>query len=368
MARASARIDRRALNRATLARQLLVARERGAVGAVARVVGVQAQLPRPAFVGLWTRTRELTRADVAGSLERRELVRATLMRATLHLCTAADYPAMRAAIAPALEKAQRAILKQRGASLDAARLVDEARPLLAESPRTFEEIRAHLAAMHPEADERAMGYAIRTSLPLVQVPDGGAWSFPTAPRFALADTWLGTPIDLAAREPDELVRRYLAAYGPSTLADIQAWTGLPGLRASTKAMGDELRTFRDEKGSELFDLAGSPLPGPDLDVPVRFLPEWDNAIVARSDDRLLAGEHRAHVFRPGLRVLATLLVDGFVAGTWSITRKKSIATLEITPFTTIPKKTRSEIEREGDALVAFVEPDAPAREVRFGGL
>ncbi|UJR82004.1 winged helix DNA-binding domain-containing protein [Sandaracinus amylolyticus] len=362
-------LSRRAVGRATLARQMLLEREKtSTLDAIERLIGVQAQLPRPPFVGLWSRVEGFRREDLADLLRRREVVRATSLRTTLHLMSARDYVALRGVIAPVLARALASITKARGATLDVDQLVAEARPFFAAEPRDFEAVRAHLAALHPDADDRAMGYAIRTSLPLVQVPTDDAWSFPAQADFALADAWLGTTIDARETAPDALVRRYLAAYGPASVADAQAWTGLGGLRPTFDAMKDELRVLADERGRELFDLEDAPRPGEDASAPLRFLPEWDGAIVARADERFVAAEHRQHVFLSALRVAPTVLIDGVVAATWKIDRKKTGATLTVTPFDTIAKKVRPELEQEADALLAFHEPDAPKRELKIASL
>src|SRR5262245_59886204 len=243
----------RQLNRATLARQLLLKRERIApLRAVETLVAMQAQFPRPPFLGLWTRVAGFARADLAGLLERRQAVRATLLRGTLHLATAKDYVALRPALEPALESGLAAILRAKGVELDLDRLVRHARGILAGGPLTFEEIREGLLKAEPQANERAMGYAVRMLLPLVQVPvDDAAWSFTTPPRFALAEKWLGRAVPAGKAAPaDQLVLRYLAAYGPSSVADVQAWSGLRGLREAVERLRPRLRAFRDEGGRE----------------------------------------------------------------------------------------------------------------------
>jgi hypothetical protein len=345
----------RQLNRATLARQMLLARKRVTpVKAVEQLLGLQAQLPRPPMVGLWSRLERLEREDVVRQLLDRRIVRATTMRATLHLLSAADYLRFRGPLQAALD---RAMPKQRADGLDFDHLVDVGRSFFS-TPRTFDAFRDHLETRHPKADVRAMAYAVRTRLPLVMVPTKSPWGFPVQAEFVVADTWLGNaPSDV--RTTDALVLRYLEAFGPATVADMQAWSGLQGLKAVMEALRPKLHTFKGEGRTELFDLPDAPRPAEDTPVPVRFLPEWDNIIVSRSDARLLAPAHRPAVFRPGLRVLATVLVDGMVAGIWKTERKAAAATLIVEPFTPLPKRVRAEIEEEGQALLRFVEPDAP---------
>jgi hypothetical protein len=356
-------------NRATLARQMLLAREKVApLKAIERLVALQAQWPRPPFVGLWSRVTGFARADLAKLLDQRKVVRATSLRGTLHVVTARDFVALRPTLQPILDAGMRSRVRQRGVAVDADRVVARARAILADGPRTFEELRERLLHDDPEGDERAMGYAVRMLLPLVQVPGGAsAWSFPTQARFALADKWLGHPIATDAEpRPEELVLRYLAAYGPANVADAQAWSGVPALRLTFEALRPRLVSFRDEQGRELFDLPKAPRPAGNVPAPVRLVPEYDNLIAARADERFVARRDRPRVFLSALRIAATVLVDGFVAGTWKIERSKTVATITIDPFAPFAARTKKETAAEADALLRFAEPDAPAFDVRFG--
>jgi Winged helix DNA-binding domain len=359
----------RQIGRATLARQMLLARERTTpLLAIARLVGMQAQWPRPPFVGLWSRVQGFARADLAKLIEARKVVRATSLRGTLHLLTAKDFVALRRTLQPVLEGGMRTILRRKGAAVDVGRVVVQARALLAEEPRTFEELREQLSRDDPGGDERAMGYAVRMLLPLVQVPDGeSAWAFPTAARFALAEKWLGQKIPTEGEpQPDQLVLRYLAGYGPASVVDAQSWSGVSGLREAFEALRPRLVALRDEHGRELFDLPKAPRPPGDVAAPVRFVPEYDNLIAARADERFVARGDRPRVFLSALRIAATVLVDGFVAGTWKIERTKTTARMTIDPFAPFAARTRKEVAAEGDALLHFAEPDARAFELRFG--
>jgi hypothetical protein len=356
----------RALNRATLSRQLLLEREKlPLVRAVERLVALQAQQAKPPFVGLWSRVEGFRREDLTRLLQRREVVRATLMRGTLHLTTAKDYVALRAAFSAMLEASAHAILRERAKDLDVEPLLVAAREYLAEEPRTFEEVRDLLVERHPGADERAMGFLVRMYLPLVQVPTDAQWGFPPATDFALAESWLGEPLDPQPRL-DMLVLRYLAAFGPATASDAQTWTGLKGLKDVLASLKPKLRAFRDEQGRELFDLPKAPRPPEDMPAPMRFLPEFDSLVLGHDDrTRLVADAHRSRLITKNLRIPATFLVDGFVMGTWKGERKKATATLVAEPFATLTKKTRDALAEEGEALLRFIEPDARAFEVRF---
>ncbi len=359
-------LSTRQLNRALLARQMLLSREAGTPpGAVERLAGLQAQLARPPFVGLWTRLEGFRRGDLLNPLHRREIVRVTAMRGTLHLMTAADYLGLRGTLQPMLSRGMQSILRERATALDIAVLEKEARAFFGGAPATFDALRDHLKAKFPEGDERAMAYAIRMHLPLVQVPTDAPWGFPAAADFAMAESWLGTKISMEPEPAHELVRRYLAAFGPATPGDAQAWSGLQGLREVFETLRPELITCRDERKRELFDLPDAPRPPEDAPAPVRFLPEFDNLVLAHDDrTRVIAGEHRPKVVLKNLQVRATFLADGFVAGTWKIERKKKVAVLILEPFGKLTKPALAALEKEGDALLRFVEEDAEVREVR----
>ncbi|HEX6900375.1 MAG TPA: winged helix DNA-binding domain-containing protein [Thermoanaerobaculia bacterium] len=357
----------RQLNRALLARQMLLSRETTpVVAAVERLVGLQAQLARPPFAGLWTRLAGFQRGDLTGPLQERRIVRATAMRGTIHLMSAADYVGLRGAIQPALTRGMKAILRDRAENLDVAALEAEARAFFGGKAATFDALRNHFKAKDPQADERAMAYVIRNLLPLVQVPTDAPWGFPAAADFALAETWLGKKVPTEPAPAHELVRRYLAAFGPATPGDAQAWSGLQGLRQVFEDLRPDLVTFRDARKRELFDLPEAPRPAEDTETPVRFVPEFDNLVLAHDDrTRVIADEHRPRVTLKNLQVLATFLVDGFVAGTWKVERKKKTAALILEPFGKLDRKTVKALEAEGDALLRFVEADAETREVRF---
>ena len=266
-----------------------------------------------------------------------------------------------------LDAGIRVILEALGARVDPGRLTRQAREILSEGPQTFEEVRDRLKRAEPGTNERALGFAVRMLLPLVQVPTGkeAAWAFPANARFALADEWLGKPIptDGPART-EALVLRYLAAYGPASVADAQAWSGLPKLRETFEALRPRLVAFRDEARRELFDLPDAPRPDAGVPAPVRLIADYDNLITTRHDERFVARSHRPRVFLPGLRVAATVLVDGFVAGTWRLDRKKDVATLSVEPFAALPARARRELVAEGESLLRFCEPDARSFEVR----
>ena len=327
--------------------------------AIERLAGLQAQEPRPPFVGMWSRVEEFARRDLIGALGDGSVVRGMLMRATLHAVSAADFRAFRAAVQPVLSGAFAGVNKRITGGVDIDAVVPAARELLASRPRTFNELRALLSERFPDVNPRGLGYAARTHLPLTMVPTADRWGFPRDARFALAEAG-------EDEAPEPLVRRYLAAFGPASAADAQTWSGLRGLAPVLEAM-DDLERFEDDRGRTLFDLADAPRPDADAPAPVRFLPEFDNLVLAHADrTRLLDEQHRPRVVTKNLRVKATFLVDGRVAGTWKSERKGKKATLALEPFARLRKADAAALAREGEALLRFVEEDAASFEVRVG--
>jgi hypothetical protein len=359
-------LSARELNRATLARQLLLAREAIGPGeAIGRLAGLQAQEAAPPFLGLWTRLEGFEREQLLAALNDRSVVRATLMRATLHLLGADDYRAFRPALQPAMERALRA-LGERAAGLEPERVLPAARALLLERPRGFTDLRRLLQEQFPGMNDRALGYFVRTHVPLVMVPSDARWGFPPVADFTLAESWLGEA-DLEGGTVEELVLRYLAAFGPAGVADAQTWSGLQGLAPVFEALRPQLLVFRGERGRrELFDLPDAPRPGDDVPAPARFLPEFDNLVLAHADrTRLVADEHRGRLVTKNLRVRAVFLWDGMVAGTWELERTRGVATLVLAPFQPLPARARKELTAEGEALLRFAAGDAPSFAVQI---
>lgn len=354
----------RELNRTTLARQMLLSRESGsAPDAVSRLVGLQAQSAMAPFIGLWTRVPGLSREEVAGLVEDKTVLKATMMRGTLHLVTAEDYLRFRSTLQPVLDAALAGILKGRADDLDVPKLLEAAEPFLDESPRSFAEITKMAEKLLPGTDPGAMRYTVRMRLPLVQVPVDKGWSYPGNPKYALAESWLGRAVPPGDRFK-ELVLRYLSAFGPASAADMQTWSGFGKDRM--EELRPELATYRDEKGKELFDHPDLDIEDPDQPAPERFLPEYDNLLLSHANrTRVIAGEHRSKVYIPVLRVRSTILVDGFVAGTWKVEKSKGTATLLVEPFATLSRSSREALSEEGEKLVRFVGYDAKRHDITF---
>ena len=348
----------RQLNRATLARQLLLERARlTPVEAVERLGGLQAQEPKPAFAALWTRLEGFERAQLHEALTERSAVRGTMMRATLHLTSAADYAALRTSLQPGLTAAMEGVLKQRG-QVDSAKVLPVARRLLGKRPRTFNELRAELSERFPQFEHRALGYAVRMQLPLLMVPTDDRWAFPSDARFALAERWIDRR--LAKEDLPALVRRHLGAFGPASAADIQAWSGLKGLASTVEAMADELVEFKTGRRT-LYDLPDAPRPDEDVPAPPRLLPEFDNLLLAHQDrTRVITDERRKALATKNLRIQATFLVDGFVAGSWAVEQKRGTATLTMSAFERLARPVKDELAAEAEALLAFLGDGRPS--------
>lgn len=344
---------------------MLLARESISVPAtIERLGGMQAQLASAPYVGLWTRLKDFQRSDLATLIENHTVVKATMMRATLHLVTAADYLRFRTTIQPALTEGANAVLKDRNANFEPAEIIEAARAYISEKSRSFADISAMLAELKPECDIGALRYTVRTNLPMVQVPINKGWSYPGNPEFTLADSWIGQSISTEERL-EELVRRYLAAFGPASIKDMETWSGLPNLKEAFEALKPQLVVYMDGK-RELFDLPDMPRPSADTPVPERFLPEFDNILLSHQKrTRILADEYRKQVYLPGLRVAATILVDGFVRGAWKTETKKGATTMTIRPFAPLTKQNIASLTEEGEKLVRFVEPDAKTYSVQF---
>ncbi len=351
----------RELNRATLARQLLL--ERGQLGvadAVDRLGGLQAQEPKPPFLALWSRLEGFERDDLHAALHKGQVVRAMLMRATLHVVSRKRYAALRPVLDDVMTRAMTGVLKGRDEGLDLDKVLPAAQKLVKQRPRTFKELREELGEQFPKVDERALGYAVRTQLPLAMVPSDDAWGFPRDASFALPAEKLRKP------DTEQLVLFHLAAFGPATAADVQRWSGVQRIKPVLEGMREQLVTFKAGK-RELFDLPDAPRPDADTEAPPRFLPDFDSLVLAHDDrSRIIADEHKPKIASKNLRIPAMVLWDGFAAGTWRTERKRGVATLSVTPFGKLPRGAAKAMEPEALALLAFAEPDAKSHAFSVG--
>jgi winged helix DNA-binding protein len=361
-------LDPRALNRATLERQTLLRRAKlSASEAIEHLVGLQAQAPNPPYVGLWTRLEGFRPDELARLIIDRRAVRIALMRNTVHLVTARDCLKLRPLMQPVFDRSLYASRAHRAdiEGMDIEALVAAGRALLEERPRTAKELGLLLQEHWPERDATSLARTIRQLVPLVQVPPRGVWGKSGQATHTTAETWLGRPLD---PDPslDEMVVRYLGAFGPATVKDVQTWSGLTRLGDVVERLRSRLVTFRDEHGKELFDLPDAPRPAPDTPAPPRFLPEFDNLILSHADrTRVIADDYRKVIASKNGMIPGTVLTGGFVRGTWKTERTRRKATLVIEPFETLPKEARDALADEGERLIRFVGEGAETYEVRF---
>ncbi|MEU7606279.1 winged helix DNA-binding domain-containing protein [Streptomyces sp. NPDC041003] len=336
----------RALNRATLARQLLLSRaEMSAEGAVTHLLGLQAQNVKPPYFQLHARLTGFRPAELAGLMESREVVRMVTMRSTIHTHTAHDALTLRPLVQPARDREVNYFRKGLvGVDLD--RLAGRARGFVESAPRTMGEIREELLREWPDADPQSLSVAARCRLPLVQVTPRGVWGRSGQVRLTTAENWLGRPAG-EAQPVDDVVLRYLAAFGPASVKDMQIWAGLTRLREAFERLRPGLAVFRDENGVELFDLPDAPRPDPETPAPPRFLPEFDNLLLSHADrTRVVAPEIKGRTWT-GNQAHCTLLVDGFVAGLWKL--EGTVLTVEL--FGRVSKAQEEEIVAEGERVI-----------------
>ncbi|MFI8194877.1 winged helix DNA-binding domain-containing protein [Streptomyces sp. NPDC085946] len=350
----------RALNRATLGRQLLLRRAGlSAEAAVGHLVGLQAQNVRPPYYALAARLDGFAPQELSGLMADRAVVRIVTLRSTIHTHTADDCLTLRPLVQPARDR-ELGLFRKGLAGVDLDRLAALARELVEAEPRTMKQLREALLARWPDADPQALGVAARCTLPLVQVTPRGLWDRSGQVALTTAEQWLGRPAG-PAPAPDAVVLRYLAAFGPASVRDMQTWAGLTRLRAAFERLRPRLVTFRDESGVELFDLPDAPRPDPDTPAPPRFLPEFDNLLLSHADrTRVVPPEHKGRTWQ-GNTAYRTLLVDGFLAGVWRLEERA----LVVEPFGRLTADRRDEVTAEAERMLAVLHPES-SYDIRFG--
>jgi hypothetical protein len=337
-------VNARELGRATLARQLLLERASlDVTEAVGRLGALQAQEARPPFVALWSRLEGFEAGTLIAALADKTLVRGTLMRGTVHLARTEDFLRWQPLLAPLGVEGLRKVVGARleGADVDAA--VEDVRKLFADAEElSADDVRDWLEEHRPGEDTRAVARTALYSLPLVRVPDGGRWGFTPKSRFTHSRHWLGQD---PVKRPDaaDLIRAYLAAFGPATVRDAQQFLGGGDWQGAFDAL--ELERF-----GKHYDLPDAPRPGQDVEAPVRFLPDFDSLMLAHADrSRVIADEHRRELTTKNLRVRAVVLVDGMVAGFWKLDKKKVV----VEPARKLAKRERVAVDEEAARLAAF---------------
>ncbi|MFI5954653.1 winged helix DNA-binding domain-containing protein [Cryptosporangium sp. NPDC051539] len=366
-------VSRRALNRATLARQLLLERSpMPVVEAVEHLGGLQAQTPHSWYLGLGARLSGVTPEDVSARLEDRSLVRVALHRSTIHLVSARDCRAWRPLIQPVIVRSTNTNYGKRLGGADVGAVVAAGRQVLEESPQTFAVLEKELGARWPAADPHALSATVRAQLPLIQVPPRGTWG-PSGPvsgpiAHTTADAWLG-PSSSAVAGAEELVLRYLAAFGPAGVKDAQVWTGLTRLREVFDRLRPSLVVLTDPDGRELFDVPGAPRPDDDTPAPVRLLYDFDNLHLSYAErtrfQRPETAQARARTFTKNGVLPGTILADGDVCGVWTLARARTGVTLTVRPLTKWAPGQASAIESEATTMVDWAAGPS-ARTVEVG--
>lgn len=392
----------RALNRATLDRQLLLRRSGlSAKAAVGHLLGLQAQNVKPPYYALAARLDGFAPEELSQLMADREVVRIVTMRSTIHTHTAEDCRTLRPLVQPARDRELINFRKGlQGVDLD--RLAVLARELVEAEPRTMKQLREALLAEWPDADPQALAIAARCKLPLVQVTPRGLWGRSGQVALTTAEHWLGRPTEAGPAEstrgerprgeavraeparaeagqpestrseptrpeptptPDTTVLRYLAAFGPASVKDMQTWAGLTRLRDAFERLRPQLRVFRDENGVELFDLPDASRPAADTPAPPRFLPEFDNLLLSHADrTRVVPKEYWGRSWQ-GNQAYCTFLVDGFLAGVWRLTEDA----LVVEPFDRLTKGRQQDVTAEGERMLATLYPGTPY-DIRFGAV
>jgi hypothetical protein len=361
-------LDRRALNRALLARQLLLRRQKAtAASALERLVGMQAQSPNLPYIGLWARLTGFRPEELSRLVETRKAVRLSLMRNTIHLVTARDAIALKPLFVPLGERGYlRGSPWGKGMKeVDVAAIRSAGVEIMSARPHTVAELAKQLKQRFPDRDGVAMAYGVRYMVPLVFATPRGIWRAGGPVSLTTFEAWLGAPPGPGVA-PEDFVLRYLGAFGPASPADMRAWSGL-AMRPVFEQLRPRLRIFRDEKGAELFDLPAAPRPSGDTPAPVRLMPDYDNILLAHAD-RTRVMPHGKHLgmFSSNGVIQGSVLVDGFVRAMWHPRKKGSATTLTVTPFLKpLASADRSAVGEEAERLLELLAP-GETHEVRVG--
>jgi hypothetical protein len=335
------------------------------VEAIEQVGGLQTQYSPSGYVGLWSRLRDFRRESLTEALEERRVIQATMMRATIHMASAADYRLMAEATRATRQQWWLRTMRAQLDGIDMTAVAAATRTILAEGPRQAAQIQAQLGA---QGYPRMAWASVGQWLDMVRVPPSGTWARRKADLYGLAEQWLGAERGAEAGAAagaagasgtsaavadgtDLLVRRYLGGFGPAPIADIASWAGLPAAAVRPAIERLDLRRFNDERGRVLFDLRDAPLPDPETPAPIRFLPTWDATLLAHARrTEILSEEHCALVFSTKTPLsVPTFLVDGSVAGTWRYEKGR----VALSPFAPLPTQTTRDLEAEGERLAAF---------------
>lgn len=372
-------LSTRTLNRTLLERQLLLRRaELSPERAIEHLVGMQAQAPNPPYLGLFARLAAFDPEELSELVTKRRVVRIALQRNTIHLVSAEDAVLLRRVLKPVIDNGLKHNFGPQLRGVDLEVLGERGRELVEQEPLTFARLGERLAEEFPQAKPNALAQGVRQLVPLVQVPPRGLWGQGGAATHTSLESWLGisssasspSGTEAAAVEPgvaevelDAMVLRYLAAFGPASVRDVQTWCGLTRLNTVVKRLDDRLTCYTDENGTVLYDVADAQLVDEDVRPPVRLLPEYDNILLSHADrSRIMGPEHKTGVFTENGRILATVLVDGFVAATWRYDQ----GALTVKPLRELKPREKQEVQAEAERTLGLLAPGGEMR-VEFDG-
>lgn len=359
-------LSKRARNRALLARQFLLDRSDDTVlDALTHLVGLQAQTPNAPYIALASRLKDFDPKLLTALIYDRRVVRIALMRGTIHSVTDSDCLELRPHFARVLERGMRGAFGKQLSGLNLKEVEIAARKLLKKQPLTFDELGKRLSKKWPDRNPDALANAARAVVPLVQVPPRGIWGEGGLALHAPAETWLRRPL-CTTPSLERMINRYLAAFGPATVRDVQAWSGLTGLRPILESMRENLIAFKDEEKKEFFDLPDAPRPDADTPAPPRFLPVFDNVLLSHADRRrILSEDHRKKLFGTAALLEGSVLIDGFVGAKWKVVQEPARAVLTIEQFVQLHNRDREAISQEGAGLLTFALAAIKVHEIRF---
>mgnify|MGYP003577417679 CR=1 FL=1 len=357
------RLSTRALNRATLARQMLLERsDRGIADSVEFLGGLQAQQSNDPYIGLWSRLNGFRHEDLTALIVDKTLLRATSMRGTLHLHTIRDMVGFRALVQPFLSAQWKSNFLRRFGTEDQKAVQKAGRRLLDKGPMTAGALNKALKEKFQSAEPIALSSLLQLSETLIQIPPTRIWGTGSAPILTRIENWIGeVPKPVLSRV--DLVRRYIRGFGPASVNDMQIWCRLTKLSAEFESIKDELVTFEDENERTLYDFPDAPRPDADTPAPVRFLPLYDNVYLGYDDRTRMLNDDTVHLVNLFQAFKPAVLVDGTVSAGWTVTTKKDAALLEIDLYRKMTKRELKDIEAEGQSFVRFMSEGAETYDV-----
>jgi hypothetical protein len=333
--------------------------------AIERLVGIQAQDPNAPYFSLWTRVKGFRPEDLSNLIQDKKVVRLALMRSTIHLVSSQDGMSLR----PLVQTVQESVLKNSFGKylngLDIQAIAEAGRALVETKPLTFSELGKLLGKQWPNVESAALAAVVRTLVPLVQLPPRGIWGKSGQAVHTSAEAWIGT-LPFSKLTTEDLILRYLAAFGPATIRDIQVWSGLTRLNEKVEQLLPQLIIFHDGQGNELFDIPNAPRPDQNIPSPPRFLGGFDNILLSYADRKRIIDEaYRNIVFTKNGIIRPTILIDGFVSGIWKLQKEKGTVRLIIELFKKLPDEEHNVLMEEGTRLLDFIAGKESPREILF---